>query len=301
MKTTFLTKLTASLLLACSITFIACEKDKSESSITPQEEEQAIYSSSESEAETEAISNDVFDDVMGVSDDVGMAGTGIFGGRLINGRIDSTPHCVKVTYTELQAPAHFPLKVVIDFGNGCQGRDGRTRYGKIITVYTGRLIIPGKSAITEFEGYRIDSISVQGRHVITNTSSSTNRQFTIDVSGKLTRPSGNYVQWAAHRVITQVEGLATPLFPHDDVFTITGQANGTVKRHSFVTEWESNIVEPLVKRFDCRWISKGIVRTIRKNQTSSSPWIGVLNYGNGDCDKKAVLTINGIHHQISLH
>jgi hypothetical protein len=284
------------------ISLTACQKDQSDSALTPHEEEEAIMASSKSEAESEALTNDVFDDVMGVNTEVGVGGTGIFGRTMENGRVDSMPACVKVTVTRLNAPEPFPLKIVIDFGTGCTGRDGRTRSGKIISIYTGRLTVPGKSATTTFDGYKIDSISVQGTHKITNTGNANERQFTVDVEGgKISKPSGAYTQWNSHRVIIQIEGLGTPLFALDDVFSITGHASGTVKRHNLIIVWESNITEPMIKRFNCRWISKGEVKIIRRNQASGSQWVGVLDYGTGNCDNKASLKINGVSHQITLH
>jgi hypothetical protein len=29
--------------------------------------------------------------------------------------------------------------------------------------------------------------------------------------------------------------------------------------------------------------------------------VGILNYGNGTCDNKATLSVNGIEHQINLY
>src|SRR5438270_9090 len=84
---------------------------------------------------------------------------------------------------------------LIDFGSGCLGHDGHIRYGKISTVYTGRLLYPGNSATTTLDGYKIDSISIEGKQVITNTGSVSQKQFTVDITGgKLTKPSGNYEQ-----------------------------------------------------------------------------------------------------------
>jgi hypothetical protein len=43
-----------------------------------------------------------------------------------------------------------------------------TRSGKIVTVYTNRLFVFGATATTEFVDYTVDSIKVQGKHVILN-------------------------------------------------------------------------------------------------------------------------------------
>lgn len=306
MKTSILTRFIV-LLLAVLTGLVACQKDKSDSSLTPQEEEQASLASSQSDAESEIIFNEVFDNVIGVNAEVGIGGVGIFG-RMNNNalpsesiRVDSA-RCFTVTTTRLNSPEPFPLRIVTDFGAGCKGKDGRIRYGKIITTYTGKLTKPGKEATTTFDGYRIDSLSIEGTHKVSNTGSLTQRQYTVTVEkSKISKPGGDYSQWNSHRVTTQVEGMATPEKPLDDAFTITGNSSGTVKKGTIVTTWESNITEPLFKRFTCRWITKGQVKTTRKNASNSNASTAVLNYGNGECDHFATLTVNGVTHQIILH
>ena len=160
--------------LSFLVAFSACKKETSDADLTPQEQEEAAFASAESEAEADAMSNDVFNDIMGVNAEVGLGGTGIFGRTVQNGRVDSMPACVNVSITQLNAPDAFPLKIVIDFGTGCTGHNGRTRSGKIISVYTGRLIVSGKSATTTFQDYKLNGILVQGTHKITNTSVLTN-------------------------------------------------------------------------------------------------------------------------------
>jgi hypothetical protein len=258
-----------------------------------QQQIEASQVSSESDAEAEIVFNDVFDDAMGVNDEVGIEGVGTLN------RINP---CYTITITRQNPPNAFPVRIVVDFGTtGCRGLDGHIRKGKIITEYTGRLITPGASATTVFDGFYVDSIKVEGTQKIANTSpSNAERQYTVDVTGaKLTRPSGNYVEWRNHKVITQSEGLAT-ILPSDDIFKIEGSASGKVKKGSLLVAWESNILEPLVKKFSCRWIVKGKIKTVRINATANSPWIAVLDFGDGTCDNKAVITINGVSRQITL-
>jgi len=288
-----------------SLVMIACKKENS-GSLSASQEEQAANYSSESETENEVVFNDVFDNVMGVNTEVGIGGTGVFGRVASNGRetgIDSLPSCVQVSITLLNAPVRFPMKVIIDFGAGCVGRDGHTRSGKIITEYSGKLTEPGSSATTRFDGFKFDSISVQGTHKITNTTAtgSNQRQFAIDVTdAKLTKPNGNYSMWTSHRVITQTEGNGTPLYPLDDIFKVTGSAHGQVKHSDFIYAWQSEITEPLIKKFSCHWISKGIIKVRRETLPANSQWVATLDYGAGDCDFLATLTINGVSHQIQL-
>src|ERR1043165_964904 len=67
--------------LFTAISFYACKKENS--GVSAADEENASLSASESNAEAEFVFNDVFDNVMGVNNDVGMQGTGVFG-RFIN-------------------------------------------------------------------------------------------------------------------------------------------------------------------------------------------------------------------------
>lgn len=279
-----------------------CKKESSDT-LSPEEEEQAAYFTTDSETTSQATFNDILDNVLGVNHELGTGGGGVFGRIAETGRterVDSLPPCVKVTITPQQANV-FPKTVVIDFGAGCFSH-GHLRSGKITTVYSGRLIEPGRSATTTFENYKLDSIAIEGTHKVSNTTAqgANQRQFKIEVTNaKLTRPNSDYEEWNAIRVQTQIEGNGT-VPPSDDIFRITGNSNGKTKRKNLLVSWTSEIQEPLIKRFNCRWFSKGIVRTGRNGLPANTPWVSILHYGDGTCDNKALLTINGNIHQITL-
>lgn len=292
------------LLTTCIVLFgvFSCKKETSESEGTPQQQE-ASLAASESEATAEIIFNDVFDNVIGANSQVGIEGVGVFGRMATTNETTGTQGCYTVAVTQLVQGQFFPLRIVIDFGTaGCTGKDGRTRSGKIITEYAGRLTTPGNTSTTVFENYKVDSLTIEGSYKIANTGNANMRQFTVDVTGaRLSKPNNNFIRWNSHKIITQTEGLGTPDIHTDDVFTISGYSSGELSTKTFATAWESNIKEALQKRFTCRWISKGIVEVKRQNLNSDSPWLGNLNYGGGDCDNKAILTVNEITHQITLH
>lgn len=301
-KTSFLTRMmTAACMIALLIA--GCKKESSDT-LSTQEEDQVAQFSAESEVESQFAFNDVFDNVMGVDNELGIGGVGIFGrvaGDSRTQKTDSIPSCVKVTIVPLQ-PFVFPKTVTIDFGTGCLSH-GHLRSGKITTVYTGPLREAGKSATTTFDNFTIDSFAVQGTHRITNTTApaSLQRQFKMEViNAKISKPHDNYEEWNATRLHTQIEGNAT-LLPGDDIFSITGNSTGKTKRGSLLVSWSSEIQEPLIKRFTCRWFSKGSVKTVRNGLPANTPWVGILDFGNGTCDNKATLTINGVVHQITLH
>lgn len=271
----------------------SCQKEKQ--TTDPAEEKEAIASRTvgESDAEAEIIYDGIFDDAMGVNEDVAMGGTGIFG------RLNA---CPTVTVTRNNPPAPFPVRVVLDFGTGCVGRDGKFRKGKIIHVYTNRLLLPGAVVETSFENYYQDSIKIEGAYRIKNTTEVPvrPRYQTNVINGKLIRPNGNFTLWNGEKLRTQVEGALTPLLPMDDVYSTTGSARGQVRRDTTTIFWNSTILDPLIKKMNCRWIVKGAVRNVRENTTSGERWQGVINYGNGDCDNRAVVVINGVTYLITL-
>lgn len=296
MKTmNMLTKSALLMLLTGGLLFTSCKKENSSSS---KEEAEAVESTI-NDSEADMAYDEVFNTTMGIGSEAGedlgiTAGTGVFArveNGQITGRVDSTQRCFTIRVVP-QTRGVFPKTVTIDFGDGCLGRDGKLRKGKIITVYTGKMTAPGSKATTTFDGYKVDSVAVAGTHQVENSSTSSNAIFTTRVlEGKLTWDSGRWVKWSATRTVAQLEGNGTPLFPLDDLFAITGAGRGEGSRGN---SWAHEVVEPLIKKFTCRWISKGVMR-VRYNTTNA-----LINYGNGDCDNKAIVTVNGRTFEITL-
>lgn len=288
----------ASLLTLTALLFLASCSKNGESSV--QSGQQSLTQTSvEAEATSEIVYDDVFNNVMGVNSSVAIGGTGIF--QVPNsdqpGPLEpSTPPCFTVGFEFLAAPDTFPVKVTIDFGTGCTGKDGRVRKGKIITVYSGWMMVPGSVAETTFDNYYVNDIHVEGTHRVENKSSQGVFAFeTKVINGLLTGTNGDYINWNRTRLITHVEGWATPWNPADDAFSIVGNGNGSVHRGDKTANWTSTNIEPLIKRFDCRWIVKG-KQAIQRNDGPQ----GILDFGSGDCDNKATITVNGVSVEITL-
>lgn len=287
--------------LAAGLLFTTSCK-KTDETTDPAEQENTIMAA-EDDAKTDAVYNTVFDDVMGADDEVGTLGVGITG-RSASGDV-SRPDtaggypCLVITRERLNAPAIFPVKITYDFGAGCTGRDGHFRKGKIVTIYTGRLINPGSMATTTFVGYQIDSFAIGGTHLIKNLSTPNEFKYEVAVNnGILTNiNNGKYFKREALHVIKQVQGLGTPFFPFDDVFQITGGARGETNRPGFVVNWGRTILpaEPVIKKFTCHWLVEGKVKIER----SFAP-TAILDYGNGNCDNRATITVNGVTRPVIL-
>jgi hypothetical protein len=265
----------------------ACKKHDENSGTAAQLEFVSV--TTESDATAEVVFDDAFNNAMGVNSEVGIGGTGVFG-------IDSTP-CIAVTTTQMNMGNRFPLKVSIDFGAaGCVGKDGRVRKGKINLLYTGPLLVTGNSATISFDNYALQEFAVQGSQQITNTSTPDKKSFTTVVTNAKINNGNNFTEWSSSKTITQVEGTATPLIAIDDIFNITGSATGTARRGNKLYQWSTAITAPLVKRYVCRWISRGAV-SLQKGNTV----VATLDYGIGTCDNKASFFLNNSVQEITLH
>jgi len=305
------TQLLLSLSLFIIVTVFSCKKETSDT-LNDQDEAAANISATESNAEAEDVFNGVFDDVLGVNANVGMGGTGIFGRNAgansamsyPDGRIDNAnllPPCLNIIVAQ-QTSDPFPVTITFDFGStGCAANDGHWRKGKIIVDYSNRILIPGATASVKFEDFQIDSIVIDNSttYTIINTGTQDSLQFTVDANAKLSKPNGNYSEWYSHKITSRTECNLTTT-PLDDVFKIEGKASGKTKRNDLIVAWKAEITDPFIKGFTCRWISQGVIKTGRENLSSNSQWFGILDYGGGNCDNRASLTINGIKYEITL-
>lgn len=189
--------------------------------------------------------------------------------------------CANVTVTP---QAGFPKTIVIVFDSTCVGRDGRRRSGTVRIVISDSLRRPGSRSVMTFENYFVNRFKREGTHTFTNTSQSGSRSWQRKVEGgKITAPGGRYWLHASLKNTTQTAGVGTPGLL-DDIFSITGNASTTNMRGESRT---ATIVEPLQKKYSCHNIDSGRIRFEAPNH------FAVLDYGNGDCDRIAVISING--------
>lgn len=275
---------------------IACSKSDNNSPDVSNEQIATFSSVALAENDADVAFNDVLDNVIGITNAEIGAGVGISGKTNANhkesGSLDISSFDVIISPA---TPGVFPKTVTIDFGTGHTTTNGHVIKGKMITVYTGKLTVPGNEASTTFENYYIDSVKLEGLCILENVSTNDSLKLSYQVQGgKLTAPSGNYIHWNKQKTWTRIEGSSTPLNPLDDVYRIIGEGNGSVKKGDKINEWTSQIVQPIIRKLACKWITQGTVQIQRNSLVS------VLNYGNGNCDNQATLTINNKTYNITL-
>jgi hypothetical protein len=188
-----------------------------------------------------------------------------------------------------------PRELIIDFGEvNCLCNDGRYRRGKIIVSFTGFYRQVGTVITTTFDEYHVNDNKVEGTKVVTNMGPNDDGHpyFTVNVTGVIHRAlNGGTLSWNAQKVRTWVQGYNTWLI-WDDIYMITGEAEGI--RASGQT-WEREVINPLEKKLNCKWIVSGTVEIRPEGQPTR-----VLDYGNGNCNNIATVLINGVTYTIFL-
>lgn len=186
--------------------------------------------------------------------------------------------------------------VTVDFGAGYTALSGRTFKGKIIITHNGKKI---KSAgfignlkfdnffindneINESSSVKIENVGPSGIYeMVWNNTSTLN---IIKADGTKIYMTGNVVR-------SQKEGIKTLAYS-DDVFSITGKAQGTASNGVAFTY---EITKELIKNA-CRYIVSGVI-----TYTSSAGFLDkTLDFGDGSCDGKATFTVLGNKYEINL-
>jgi hypothetical protein len=183
----------------------------------------------------------------------------------------------------------WPKNLVLNFGTtNCLGTDGRYRRGKININITGWWHDSATVVTVVPHDYYVDNHKVQGTETITNKGrkSNGNLHYSVVVNNALiTKPDGTSFTWNTTREHEWSVGELT-VNPYDDVYLITGSANGTSSAGEAYT---INITETLNVLVGCRWIRSGKIDV----NITGLPTITVDYGAGGSCDANAVAYVNG--------
>lgn len=270
-------KISVVLFLSFLLVFVACKRD----------EKKDNYRSAKDNSTAENMFDDVFAQV---KDGVVKAQDSVSGKKT---QMTTLSLCATITISPFDAVT-FPKTIVVDFGTiNCLGTDGRYRRGKININTTGWYRDSAAVITVTPENYYVNENKVQGTKTITNQghNASGHLVYKIDVSNASVTTSEGLISWESLRYREWIEGESTTLNPWDDVYLITGSADGVnvEGEHFNVT-----ILTPLRIKIGCRWIAAGSLKL-----TSDGTEI-IVDYGDGSCDASATVTINGNTYNILM-
>lgn len=271
------------LMLGTSI-LVSCKKDQlsdEESELTTSEDHSFMEST--------------FNDVGNIADEAASMGD------LISYKTSSETDallglCVKVSRDTV---SESPTKILtIDFGSvNCVCKDGRSRRGKIIVKHTGQYLDSGATKIVTFDNYFVNDNQVTGTRTVTNNGHniSNNLNWTITEKGSIVLVSGaGKISWDSYRNRELIAGEST-LELSDNEYSITGKASGVNAKNLAYT---ANITSPLIRKMTLGCRKHFVKGTIV--MTPSGKLARTIDFGNGECDNLATVSINGKSKQITL-
>ncbi|MGI9159616.1 MAG: hypothetical protein ACR2K1_07675, partial [Saprospiraceae bacterium] len=156
--------------------------------------------------------------------------------------------------------------------------------GKIIIQQSAAILTAGATRTLSFDGYFFNDLGVQGVKSWTNNGQDANGAWSYTKTGAdmvLNYPDGTTSSWNHTHTSTLIEGGETPTLL-DNVWSVTGNTNGLNRQGN---AFSSTIVEPLIKKAICRWISDGTIELTRGDRSAT------LDFGEGTCDRFGRLTL----------
>ncbi|MBL1181312.1 MAG: hypothetical protein D8M18_09450 [Bacteroidetes bacterium] len=211
----------------------------------------------------------------GISSNTSQTDTSLFG-------------CDQISVDSLSSPK----KMSINFNSSCIG-NATEHSGKITVLFYGKYNELGTKTKITFSNFKLNGRLIGGVMTITNNGLliNGNQSYSFEVSSGTVSGEKSQLAWQCKRKWEMGVGQASVAVP-DDVYWVTGTAEGRAfKGNAFTVE----ITEALEITNDCVYITKG--KCDVKPETLHTRRI---DYGAGNCDAKAQVSINGEEYEVNL-
>ncbi len=233
--------------------------------------------------ELEVIADADFDELDDLVSE-GMAFAEASSGARTNQHRDHRFECAEITHDSENKT------ITIDFGDGCEGLNGRVRSGKIIITYTDFRFVPGSVFTYVLEDFAIDGRQIEGTRVIENVSVTIddNPVFHITLTdGKITFLDGTVATREVDRLRMWVRA-SNPI--NDEFHILEGSTANGVNREGL--NYEVTVLETLIYKRNCRegrrFIPVAGVKEIKKGDD-----VIIIDFGDGECDNLVTINFNG--------
>jgi hypothetical protein len=268
-------------LLVCSIALIFTSCKKEVVNTITQKESNADKNST--------FAQQTFEEEQGVIDGEIMPPPGL---KSTQSGLGIGSECLTVTF-DLTS---IPMKATLDFGtSNCLCTDGKNRRGKIIATFKYPLTDSLSFVSSTFENYFVNDNQIIGARTVTNKghNSSGHLNFDVITNGSIILANnGEIINYVSDHNREWTAGEITPLDISDDSYSFTGSSSGTTVTNQAFT---LDITTPLVFNVACNRFVSGVF-----DLTPAGEEVRSIDFGNGECDAIATVTVLGFSFQITL-
>jgi hypothetical protein len=192
------------------------------------------------------------------------------------------------------AATGYPITITLNYGDSTVLKNGRILSGIVEIVISGPRHTDGTTKTFTYTDFTVDSVVINGSiSELFTGDDSTSRKSTVTDELTFAYPDTITYTRIGNRVINWLEGIDTPLYPEDDKMEITGNVTVTSTAGDTYTK---SIIEPLIRLGSCKFYVQGITQI-----TLNSEIISEINYGDGNCDNEATITVAGVDSTITLN
>ncbi len=192
----------------------------------------------------------------------------------------------------------FDAKIITaDFGEGCKGRNGRERSGKIIMTWSGERGEAGFTITTTFENYKVDGVVIEGTRTAVNVTGKDENPKVRTVTltgGKLTFEDGSTATREASHTI------AWEQTDDDKIKTRYGSASGVnvegLTYSRVVDEATSLTFKHSCKEDGIFAPVSGIITVSIEGEEDK-----IVDFGDGSCDNLATVTQGDVQEEIEVN
>ncbi len=264
-----------------ALLFTSCEKENDTSDTTIALDNYTV--TQESNGIMDAINSAAYDNGVLKLDEAGATAATLL------------PECATVTIDTTSNPKSITIEFSSD-GNGCLCSDWDNKYrkGSIIATWTGKYRAQGTIIQIKTDDYFVSGNKFEYLKTVTNNGQNTsgNLYYSVDVQKANIFFSDNTTFTSTSTRTREWINGSNTLTPYDDVYKITGSASGVSRSGDNFTY---TITSPLEIAIGCRWIRKGVIVI-----TPSDKPARTIDFGDGSCDNKATVEINGTVYNINL-
>jgi len=189
------------------------------------------------------------------------------------------------------------VRMTMDFGESCKCMDGKIRSGKLEGVFQGKWNEPEAKASIKPWGYYIvtgegDTLEFDFEQNLYKVPGTVRDDYRIQnhVRGARIKADEQIILWEAAQEIAWILGQQTHEI-EDDVFHISGSSRGKARNS---IPFQVSMLQPLEISLSCPHTLGGVIAfTPETKQTR------IVDFGQGRCDREAVVEIAGFTRNIS--